>query len=473
MEDEKEESRVKKSTLALFSLVGLCFVWGPPFGLAEGAFFSDLSSQSGALLASRALMFATCFVSCLVVGLLGARIEPIRRHLGALWGCGVLAAAGALLGGLPALGLPLWLLYPGAAARGLAAGFLALSCFDRLAGLDTRQVGIATCIALASFGLANLVVMLLAQYCAPLALILLVAFPLLSCGASARLAKEAPERSWHGAKPEPMERRVTLLFAANNLVYGFLYGLVMCFFAVLATPSVCLLYALVAGAAFAAFALLRKPNNLSSVYRIWVGIGAAMLMAAVLLQEQLPALLVAAEVLGWVALTFFTIVMFTDVEYLLPQQPCFLGGLALAAADLGLLLATLIVPPAEAASLEEPLLVISMLAGMLYLALVFVSSRRSWVTGWGFSSFVDSESQETFRMRRCGELTAQHGLTKREFEVLQLLAAGQNKNEISEALVLSPLTVKTHIRNIYAKLGVHTQRELVELVKEGKVEEED
>jgi DNA-binding NarL/FixJ family response regulator len=47
-----------------------------------------------------------------------------------------------------------------------------------------------------------------------------------------------------------------------------------------------------------------------------------------------------------------------------------------------------------------------------------------------------------------------HSLTKRELEVLRLLAQGQTNQEIAHSLVLSTLTVKTHVQRIIAKLGV-------------------
>ena len=46
------------------------------------------------------------------------------------------------------------------------------------------------------------------------------------------------------------------------------------------------------------------------------------------------------------------------------------------------------------------------------------------------------------------------GLTPREMEVLHLLAQGLTSVQIAEHLTLSVLTVNTHVRSIYSKLGV-------------------
>lgn len=54
-----------------------------------------------------------------------------------------------------------------------------------------------------------------------------------------------------------------------------------------------------------------------------------------------------------------------------------------------------------------------------------------------------------------------HDLTKRERTVLTLLTAGLNNNEIAEKLVISPSTVKSHVSNILAKLGVENRTEAV------------
>jgi DNA-binding NarL/FixJ family response regulator len=56
-----------------------------------------------------------------------------------------------------------------------------------------------------------------------------------------------------------------------------------------------------------------------------------------------------------------------------------------------------------------------------------------------------------------------HDLTKRELEVLSLLAAGLEQVEIANRLVISPKTVSTHIERILSKLGVRSRAQAVAL----------
>ena len=65
---------------------------------------------------------------------------------------------------------------------------------------------------------------------------------------------------------------------------------------------------------------------------------------------------------------------------------------------------------------------------------------------------------------RSRELGAERGLTDREIDILQLLARGRDGKFIAEEYVLSYNTVKTHIKHIYQKLGVHSRQELLDLV---------
>ena len=50
-----------------------------------------------------------------------------------------------------------------------------------------------------------------------------------------------------------------------------------------------------------------------------------------------------------------------------------------------------------------------------------------------------------------------YDLSAREKEILELLVESLSKDQIAERLFLSPYTVDTHIKNIYAKLHVHSR----------------
>ena len=54
-------------------------------------------------------------------------------------------------------------------------------------------------------------------------------------------------------------------------------------------------------------------------------------------------------------------------------------------------------------------------------------------------------------------------LTRREREILGHLAQGMSGAQIAAQLVLSPETVRTHVRNAMAKLGVSTRSQAVAL----------
>lgn len=52
-------------------------------------------------------------------------------------------------------------------------------------------------------------------------------------------------------------------------------------------------------------------------------------------------------------------------------------------------------------------------------------------------------------------------LTDREIEILRLLATGKDSQSIAEELTISANTVRTHLQNIFSKLGVHSKLEAV------------
>ena len=57
-------------------------------------------------------------------------------------------------------------------------------------------------------------------------------------------------------------------------------------------------------------------------------------------------------------------------------------------------------------------------------------------------------------------------LTAREWEVIDLLKASKTNDQIADELVLSPETIRSHMKNILRKLKVRTRQEAVAVADE-------
>ena len=58
------------------------------------------------------------------------------------------------------------------------------------------------------------------------------------------------------------------------------------------------------------------------------------------------------------------------------------------------------------------------------------------------------------------------GISKREYEVLELIAGGLSNQEIAEKLFVSTSTVKTHTSNLFAKLDARRRTQAIQKAKE-------
>ena len=86
--------------------------------------------------------------------------------------------------------------------------------------------------------------------------------------------------------------------------------------------------------------------------------------------------------------------------------------------------------------------------------------RRAGAAGGRPPGLVDRLRDADATRRQRGALDF---LTGREHEILRLLADGSSTSEIASELGISPMTVQSHVKNILAKLGVHSKVEAVTL----------
>lgn len=80
------------------------------------------------------------------------------------------------------------------------------------------------------------------------------------------------------------------------------------------------------------------------------------------------------------------------------------------------------------------------------------------------SSVADAPAPSSLEAR-CELIACEFHLTPREGEVLVLLAKGRTLSIVMRDLQIAKGTAQTHIENVYMKLGVHKQQELIDLVE--------
>ena len=79
----------------------------------------------------------------------------------------------------------------------------------------------------------------------------------------------------------------------------------------------------------------------------------------------------------------------------------------------------------------------------------------------GESVLAPEVTEQVFGMVRSGKLGVTRLLSEREVQTLRLLSHGSSTSQIAERMSISENTVKTHIRNILAKLEVGSRTEAV------------
>jgi DNA-binding NarL/FixJ family response regulator len=97
-------------------------------------------------------------------------------------------------------------------------------------------------------------------------------------------------------------------------------------------------------------------------------------------------------------------------------------------------------------------------ANSLFKCISAVMDGKFWIPGKGISD--SPQFGETNHTQKIDTTPAKFGLTKREMQILTLVAAGRTNREIAKRVTISEQTVKHHVTNIFDKIGVYNRLEL-------------
>lgn len=179
--------------------------------------------------------------------------------------------------------------------------------------------------------------------------------------------------------------------------------------------------------------------------------------------------------LAYVWFTFFVLLMLAHIAYRFEVPSLRLFAIARASSEGALLVgvsARRWVQQTELLSSDMFLFAVAIAGIVMILVCTLIwMSERSVNADWGASGISLKDSihvpgeREQLIVRR-DQLGEQHGLTARETEILGLIAQGKSRIEIERQLFLSQNTVKTHVRHLYAKLGVHSKEDVRKLFEQ-------
>lgn len=115
-----------------------------------------------------------------------------------------------------------------------------------------------------------------------------------------------------------------------------------------------------------------------------------------------------------------------------------------------------------------------MIAAVIVVATTFIlSSEKNLFSFWehriieGKNEGASLEELTELKVRCLG---VTYGFTDREMEIVKLAALGQTNAQIARETFISEGTVKVHLHHVYQKLGVHTRKELLQMIQDQKKE---
>lgn len=405
-----------------------------------------------------------------VLALLWRRLTPIADRRG-------LQAAGAaciVAGSLGVLGVTNGLVTSSAVALTVSAlasfggAVLFLSWAEVYSRLEPNRMLLMGVLSMALAGLVSCDLNFLAE---PLPLAGTIAAPALSyvlCRMSSRYApaREVSARAATAVNVTfPYKPVVVMAFA--GLVAGFgnfsLFGQTAnTRMGATFTVAVCML---------AAFILFKGRLRLTHlVYAAFALTAAGLVLTATMgVSNPVPAAFLV--MMAYVALCVTGLALLGRLSYMGGVPSLWLFGFGRAASELTMGLGTYakVVPGVSQFAQDGHSLAVLAAVGLA--CLVFVAalwqSERSEGSNWAVD-MVDARSGapvETERealVRGCARLARECDITERELEVLKMLVLGLSYQEICQSLLLSMGTVKTHVRHVYAKVGVHAREEAVE-----------
>ena len=477
--------------------LAFCTLWGNMLLIdaPEGAVLSVPFASRGTSMAFSILGFAVVFAA------VRRRIgTPVRSRRGLLAGAALITCAGSLVHFCHVPGLPGWLDVASVAVFSISFAFLLVACGEVYAALRAR---VAIVYAGLSYFLAWVGCSLVGSMPQGLVCVVACLLPALTCAFVMAPAGNAREEEAPAAAREPEARAADSLRAALDAIpLRVLAALAITYFALGATwaqagspqdyfqPSMVLPAAATSLVVMALCLALHGRVSLTGLYKVLM---VGQVLAAFLLSEWAAA----AQVALVITLVGVKIVAWTLMAELASASEArgsaqaalvyalgclaghvgegvagVLGAFGLVSGGVMMIVVVLMVVGAAAFLFTGPTGGdAASPAGQGVPANQAGGAAPAGVQAPAPAAQVSPSPTEAATLdAHIAELARSYLLSERETDVFRLWATGHTLKYVQEKLGLSASTVKTHVRHIYDKTGLHSRAEVVALLDDAREE---
>lgn len=221
---------------------------------------------------------------------------------------------------------------------------------------------------------------------------------------------------------------------------------------------------------FAIYILMKTPDKVNRAYVLYLAItliGLSFLLFLILDKSWISYLLINTIMMGafGVCDLFWWGIIGELLDY--AKNPAKLLGLGLSANILGILIGSALGDKVLSISNGTNSSILALIIVFIILIILpFLNKYLSLIIREHVYLFTFYSNENKVKKAIEDSLNRYPNLTDRENEIVDLLLRGRTYKMIAEELFLSENTVKTHIRNIYAKYDVRSKAELIKVLQE-------
>lgn len=214
--------------------------------------------------------------------------------------------------------------------------------------------------------------------------------------------------------------------------------------------------------------LLGKRFDTLFIYRLSLPIMVAGFVILTLFMDRFTVMSITVITVGYEFFDVLFWALLVGVVRRGGRLPVLVFGWGVASTYLGMALGTMLssvaVGPITAGGMDVSVLSLtSILVLVVLVVLVLPEGTLSKASSLNRHRVARGASEDATQ-ERCAVIAKRYDLTPRECDVLVFLARGRTLGVVARELHIAEGTARTHMGHIYAKLGVHKQQELIDLV---------